>query len=446
MDFEEIKKPEKKSIYKRILTVVSILIYLIALAIVIGLVYMKIILPELTPISVETVKDSVVMINTYDENNQELGQGSGFSFKESNIIITNFHVLEGAEKIKITTDDGKEYDINEILIFDKINDLALIKGDFKLKPVAYVSAYKISGKDKITTISSPGGAFNTISVGTVSEVYKDQTEILAPIKPGSSGGAVLNQKGRVFAVIVANLNPDTDENLAVNIDLAESLFNKYTNDKYATIENKAADIQGFLPDIFDDKDGSELTITDKWTKNKVQLYHPDSLVTFNHLTSGYSIFTQAMIDKNDEFAKIYSELSPKKKILVVDYYQYLKAYDQWWFSKDNNEFDETKNLRKDNIKEWSDEQLLIDLGVMERNQLAILGAITEDLIYYEDFAAVVKKLPIEEGRKTILLLTFGGSKPSRLSSRQNISVRDFLNKNLSKDKGKINEVLKRLGY
>ncbi len=443
---EESKRFKKKKSFKILLVIIGIILYLFGLAIGVGFIIKEVIIPELKPISVEEVKDSVVMIKTYNEHNQEYGQGSGFSFKESNVIITNFHVLAGAKRIEIITDDGQTYNIENIKIFDKKNDLALIEGNFELKPVAYTSAHNMSEKDEITTISSPQGAFNTISQGTIRKIYQDATEILVSIEQGSSGGAVLNKKGRIFAIIVAKLSLDTNENLAINIDLAEILYNKYKNDKYAIIENNPDDIHSFQPNIFDDKDGNELTIMDKWSKNKTKVYQPNSLVTFNNLTSGYSIFNQAMIKKNDDFSKIYLGLSSAKKILVVDYYKYLKAYDQWWFSEDNIEFDETVNLRKDKIEDWSDEQLLIDLGVMERYQLAILGAITRDLIYYEDFVTAVKGLPIEEGKKGILLLTFGDNEPRELSNKQNNLIKEFISKALNNDEEKIPKVLKRLGY
>ncbi|MDD2371074.1 MAG: S1C family serine protease [Firmicutes bacterium] len=442
---DENNKPKRTKSLKRFLLTIGIIIYLIALAGGLVFVSIKFILPGFKPISVETVKDSVVMIYTYDENNQQLGQGSGFCFQDSNTIITNFHVINGAKRIEILTDDGEKYEIFNILIFDKQNDLALIEGDFQLEPVVTISAYGLSADDKITTISSPAGAFNTISEGRVKEIYQDATEIEASIKPGSSGGAVLNEKGRVFAVIVATLKEGVNVNLAINIDVANSLYTKYENQKYAVIENNTEDIQSFLPDIFDDKDGNELTIIDNWTKNKLNVYQPESLLTFNNLTSSYSIFTKVMIEKNDGFSKIYADLSMDKKISVVDYYQYFKAFDQWWFSEDNIEFDATENLRKEKIKDWSNEQLLMDLGVLERYQLAILGAITEDLIYYDDFREVVKTLPISEDRKLILFLTLGGYKQKNLSNKQTTLVKNFINKSLEGDEKKINDVLKRIG-
>ena len=442
---EDIIRVQKNSKLRPLLITIGILIYIVSFIVGIGFLTIKIILPELKPISVEEVKDSVVMINTYDENNELLGQGSGFCFKESDIIITNFHVLEGANKIEVITDEGANILANEVLVFDKVNDLALLEGDFKLKPVVHSSAFRLGEDDKITTISSPGGAFNTITEGNVSEVYSDAIEMIVSIKPGSSGGAVLNQKGRVVGVIVANIDQDKDVNLAVNIDVAVKLYDYYVDEKYAVIDD-LDDIRSFHPDIFDDKDGNELVINDNWSKSKAMVYRPSSLEVFNNLTSSYSIFTRVMAENDDGFSRIYAAMNDKKKDMAVEYYQFLRSYDKWWFSDDNDEFDETANLMKENPKDWSDEQVIIDLGVLERYQLAILGARADGLIYYEDFAGVVDKLPIEEGRKSIILLTLGGNTPKYLSQKENKLVKEFVAKALEDDKDKIDAVLNRLGY
>jgi hypothetical protein len=153
-----------------------------------------------------------------------------------------------------------------------------------------------------------------------------------------------------------------------------------------------------------------------------------------------------MTELNDGFSNIYNSLDNQKKIIATDYYLYLRAYSEWWFSEDNNQFDQTVNLRKENPIDWDNEQLLMDLKVLERHQIAILAAKSEDIIYYEDFRDLVNNLPIEEGRKTIILLTLGGATPRRLSNAKNNQAKEYLNMILANDNNKLNSVLKRLGY
>lgn len=443
---EEAKHIKKKYHLRNLLITLGIITYITAIVVGIGIFTYKIILPEFKTISIQEVKASVVMINIYDENNKLLGQGSGFSFKESNKIITNFHVLEGAKRIEVLTDDGRTINVDEILVFNKKNDLALIEGDFNLKPLSQAFFLNLIEEEYIATISSPGGAFNTITEGKISEVYNNAMEMIVTIKPGSSGGAVINKKGRVVGVIVANIDIEKNVSLAISINVVNKLYEDFQAKKYAEIKDNPEIIMNFMPDIFDDKDGNELEITDIWSKNKVMLYRPESLSVFNNLTSKYNIFSRLMLELNDGFSKIYNNLDNKKKNIATDYYLHLRSYDQWWFSEDNDEFDETVNLRKENPLEWDNEQLLIDLEVLERHQIAILGARADDIVYYEDFTDLVNSLPLDEGRKSIILLTLGGANPRRLSRTKNNQAKEYINKMLANDAGKMNAVLKRLGY
>lgn len=443
---DEIKYIKKKNPIRKLVFSLAIAVYVIGIIAGTGLVAFKIILPELKAISIEEVKDSVVMINTYDENNKLLGQGSGFSFKEKNRIITNFHVIEGAKRIDVLTDDGRTVPVEEILVFDKEKDLALLEGNFDLKPLSPVLFFNPMEEDYIATISSPGGAFNTISEGKVSNVYSDALEMLVSIKPGSSGGVVVNEKGRVLGVIVAVVNIENNVSLAININIANKLYEEFQNEKYELIKEDQEIIKNFMPDIFDDQGGEELEIIDKLSNKSPSLYRPESMSTFNNLTSRYAILNRIMAEKNDGFSNIFNSLDNQKRIIATDYYLYLRAYSSWWFSEDNNEFDQTVKLRKENPLDWDNEQLLIDLKVLERYQMAILAARSQDIIYYEDFSELVNSLPVDEGRKSIILLTLGGANPRRLSTIKNNQAKEYLGKLLENDNNKLKLVLERLGY
>ena len=85
---------------------------------------------------IESIKDSVVMIRVFDKDDNLISTGSGFCAYDSDYIFTNFHVIEGAYKIKIITDENKEYPINDILIFNEEHDIAILSGDFKFKPIS----------------------------------------------------------------------------------------------------------------------------------------------------------------------------------------------------------------------------------------------------------------------------------------------------------------------
>lgn len=136
------------------------------------------------PKDIETVKDSVVMIRVYDKQNNEISTGSGFCAYKSNYIITNYHVIEGAYKIKIVDDEGKQYNISKIEIFNKNDDLAILKGEFELTPLKIGSVSNLKAGENITAIGSPKGQLNTVSKGIVSNADNDyEIRITAPISP-----------------------------------------------------------------------------------------------------------------------------------------------------------------------------------------------------------------------------------------------------------------------
>ena len=118
--------------------------------------------------SLEKIKDSVVMVEVYDRDNNLVSTGSGFCTYKNNYIVTNFHVIEGGYSFKVVGDDKKTYKVEKIVIFNKKDDLAIIQIDGKLNKLKVKENAKIKVKDKVTAIGSPKGELNTVSEGIVS--------------------------------------------------------------------------------------------------------------------------------------------------------------------------------------------------------------------------------------------------------------------------------------
>ena len=191
---------------KRIIIIGAIIFVLLVLGLGIFLVL------NLTP-DIESVKDSVVMIETFDEEGTKIGTGSGFCAYKDNYIVTNFHVIQGAKKIKIIDDNKKEYNINKIEIIKSGDDLAVLSGDFSFKPIKIANS-KLKAGDSVTAIGSPKGQLNTVSTGVVSNADDDyEIRITAPISPGSSGGVLLNNKNQVIGITYAAYNSIEAQNI-----------------------------------------------------------------------------------------------------------------------------------------------------------------------------------------------------------------------------------------
>ncbi len=144
------------------------------------------------------------VLNSYGEPSKS---GSGFFIDESGIAVTNYHVIEGASAAIITLPASqKTYDIAGVYCYNEEQDWAVIQVRGSEFPFLEIGSDKdVHTGQKVYTIGSPLGLQNTISEGLLSNIYYyngeiDCYQISAPISHGSSGGALLNEKGQVIGI------------------------------------------------------------------------------------------------------------------------------------------------------------------------------------------------------------------------------------------------------
>ena len=143
------------------------------------------------------------------------GQGSGFFISSDGYAVTNNHVVEGADKVEVTTDAGKTYTA-KVIGTDPRTDVALIKveggSDF---PFAKLSETKARIGDWVLAVGNPFGLGGTVTAGIVSASgrdigngpYDDFIQIDAPVNKGNSGGPAFNMQGEVVGVNTAIYSP-----------------------------------------------------------------------------------------------------------------------------------------------------------------------------------------------------------------------------------------------
>jgi len=146
---------------------------------------------------------------------ETMGQGSGFFISSDGYAVTNNHVVEGAEKVEVTTDAGKTYTA-KVIGTDPRTDIALIKveggSDF---PFAKFSEGKTRIGDWVLAVGNPFGLGGTVTAGIVSASgrdigngpYDDFIQIDAPVNKGNSGGPAFNMQGEVVGVNTAIYSP-----------------------------------------------------------------------------------------------------------------------------------------------------------------------------------------------------------------------------------------------
>ena len=143
------------------------------------------------------------------------GQGSGFFISADGYAVTNNHVVDGADKVEVTTDDGKTYKA-KVIGTDARTDVALIKVEGGSNfPFAKLSDGKPRIGDWVLAVGNPFGLGGTVTAGIVSASgrdigngpYDDFIQIDAPVNKGNSGGPAFNTEGEVIGVNTAIYSP-----------------------------------------------------------------------------------------------------------------------------------------------------------------------------------------------------------------------------------------------
>ncbi|UOO38171.1 trypsin-like peptidase domain-containing protein [Oscillospiraceae bacterium CM] len=172
---------------------------------------------------------AVFYLERYDDAGDLLGIGSGFFISRSGLALTNYHVIEGAASAKITTSDGKTYDVKGLCGYDEVADLALLQIDGSGFPyLAPAASDDLPVGTVVYTIGSPYGLMNTISKGIVSNANQEidgasYIQFSAPISIGSGGGPVLNTSGQVVGVACLTVLNGQTLNFAVPIHQLDAI-------------------------------------------------------------------------------------------------------------------------------------------------------------------------------------------------------------------------------
>jgi serine protease Do len=159
--------------------------------------------------------------------------GSGFIIDREGYILTNNHVIEKAQSIKVKLVDGKEYDAT-VVGKDAKTDIALIKIDAKhtLPVINFGDSAKLDVGDWVVAIGNPFGLETTVTAGIVSAKgrvigagpYDDFIQTDASINPGNSGGPLFNLNGEVVGINTAIVSGGTGIGFAIPINMAKDLL------------------------------------------------------------------------------------------------------------------------------------------------------------------------------------------------------------------------------
>lgn len=197
---------------------------------------------------------SVVMLVMEDSHGQPTSLGSGFFVRED-VVATNLHVIEGATTgyAKIVGKKPK-YDIVGFVAIDRHKDLVLLKlKKIKVPTLTLGDSNDVAVGDEVYAVGNPQGLEGTFSKGIVSGIRKVGEDILlqitAPISPGSSGGPVLNTKGKVIGISVATFKTGQNLNFAIPVSYLTSLLLEMKSPKPISTEDTQNKKQSILNSV-----------------------------------------------------------------------------------------------------------------------------------------------------------------------------------------------------
>jgi S1-C subfamily serine protease len=172
--------------------------------------------------SVVNISSAQLVRNRFTMNTQQVpkGTGTGFIWDEKGRVVTNYHVVKGANQILVTLDDHTIAHVGQVR-YDEAHDLAVLWTDIpeaKRKPIPLGESGKLQVGQSVLAIGNPFGLDQSLSAGIISAlgramktdddgVVRGLIQTDAAINPGNSGGPLLDSSGRLIGVNAAIISP-----------------------------------------------------------------------------------------------------------------------------------------------------------------------------------------------------------------------------------------------
>jgi len=189
---------------------------------------------------------------------QQSGLGSGFIIGKDGYIVTNNHVVDDADEIKVTLKSGEEYTAN-VVGTDANTDIALIKiePDKPLTVAELGDSDALEIGDWVVAIGSPFGYEQTITAGIISAKgrvigagpYDDFLQTDASINPGNSGGPLIDMNGKVVGINTAIVDIGTGIGFAIPVNMAKNVIEQLKSKGEVTRGYLGVNIQDVSKDI-----------------------------------------------------------------------------------------------------------------------------------------------------------------------------------------------------
>jgi S1-C subfamily serine protease len=213
--------------------------------------------------SVVNVTSSALAFDFFYGVVPQSGQGSGFVLTKDGRIITNYHVIQNAQKVEVTTSDKHNYKA-QVILQDRAHDLALLQIDAKnLTPSILSQSNDLQVGQNVYAIGNPFGLNGTMTTGIISSIRSVQEpqgptidkalQTDAAINPGNSGGPLLNSRGEVIGmntlIATGGAEQSSGVGFAIPIDTIKAVLSDYS--KYGRVRRPSLGIASLAigPDL-----------------------------------------------------------------------------------------------------------------------------------------------------------------------------------------------------
>jgi serine protease Do/serine protease DegQ len=263
-----------------------------------------------------------------ERESKEEGLGSGVIVSANGYILTNNHVIEGADEIKVVLPDDRELPA-KVIGADPKTDVAVIKIDAaNLPAVTFADSDKLRVGDVVFAVGNPLGVGETVTMGIVSARgrqvgilddvggYEDFIQTDAAINMGNSGGPLVDAKGRLVGINSAILSPSRGNigiGFAIPVNLAVSIMKSLVETGVVTRGFLGVSTEAVTPDIAEQfglgKDAKGVVVTDVTPgkpADKAGIRHGDVIVAVNGRA----------VESKDELRLRIAQMPPGSKVAL----------------------------------------------------------------------------------------------------------------------------------
>ena len=233
---------------------------------------------------------------------KRVGAGSGVIISQDGYIVTNNHVVDGADELLVTLNDNKEYSAR-IIGADATTDLALIKIDAKNLPaITIANSDNVKVGEWVLAVGNPLGLNNTVTAGIVSakartmgQGVSSMIQTDAAINQGNSGGALVNTNGELIG-INAMIYSQTGSNIGYGFAIPTAIMNKVVDDikQFGAVQRAMIGIAG--------SDVNAYVDSEKEKGNEVDLGTMEGIYIANVVDDGAA--AEAGLEKGDVITHI----------------------------------------------------------------------------------------------------------------------------------------------